>query len=198
MQEVYSRVSINLRGKIMDKRIIRTVSKIKQNFIALLHEEDFSKITVKMICEKSKIERKTFYLHFKDKYQLLDVVIEDRIDAFRNQIRLMPNATPADFYKEALDFYDRHNDIFKKIYNDRGSVQVRKKIQLYMLHRFEERYGKDNDPTFMNFAAAGISGVFEAYVNGELKEDKQKIAQDIAELISIVKEHLDRNNKKND
>lgn len=175
----------------MDRRVVRTIREIKESFIKLLHQQDFNKITVKMICDLANVERKTFYLHFKDKYDLLDVIIEDRIEAFRKHIKQMPNAKPDTFYEEALNFYDRHHEFLKKIYNGRGSVPIRKKIQNYVLNRFEEKYGKNNNPAVTHFISAGISGVFEAYVNGKLNENKHQIAEDVANLVIQARKYLE-------
>lgn len=177
----------------MDRRVVRTVNRIKKSFIDLLQEEDFGKITVKMICDAADIERKTFYLHFKDKYDLLDKILEDKMEHFREHVNAIPNVAPADFYYEALNFYDRNKDIFHKVYKGRGSVPIRKKVQQYVLKRLEMRYGENHNPAVMNFVSAGISGVFEAYVTGKLHEDKRKIANDIANLVGQAREYLDKN-----
>lgn len=180
----------------MDRRVVRTVRRIKDSFIELLKKEDFSKITVKMICDSADIERKTFYLHFKDKYELLDVIVKDHLDAFREKVRSMPEKKPTYFYIEALKFCDRHHDLFERFYNGRGSVPIRKKIQQYILERFEERYGQDNDPAVSHFISAGIGGVFEAYVNGKIKENKEKIANDVVDLVDQAIALYEENIKK--
>ena len=42
----------------------------------LLENKPFSKITVNELCEKSDIVRSTFYLHFRDKYELLSYCLD--------------------------------------------------------------------------------------------------------------------------
>lgn len=179
----------------MDRRVARTVGRIKQVFRELIQEYDYSQITVKMICDAADIERKTFYLHFKDKGDLLNAVIEDKLEHFRKCVKQIPNAQPVDFYRTALDVFDRHIDVFKKIYNGRESAMIRKKIQNYMLQRLQLRYGTDVDPAIQHFIAAGISGVFESYVNGQLEGSKDQIANDMAWMVVHAKKYLDRNNK---
>ncbi|MEY9974731.1 AcrR family transcriptional regulator [Lysinibacillus sp. RC46] len=55
-----------------DRRIIRTKNEIKQAFFSLLSEKNFEAITVRDITERANINRGTFYLHYVDKYNLLE------------------------------------------------------------------------------------------------------------------------------
>ncbi|CAK1248947.1 TetR/AcrR family transcriptional regulator [Fructobacillus fructosus] len=52
----------------------------------LLAVSPFSKLTVKHICEKAEVNRNTFYRHFDDKYELLDVIIQQALHVMANQI----------------------------------------------------------------------------------------------------------------
>lgn len=54
----------------MDLRSERTVQWIEETFIKLVIQEGFSKVTVSQISNEAMINRKTFYAHFLDKYDL--------------------------------------------------------------------------------------------------------------------------------
>ena len=58
-------------GTKMDLRIRRTRSAIRDAFISLMREKDFSAITVTDISERADINRKTFYAHYDTKEHLL-------------------------------------------------------------------------------------------------------------------------------
>lgn len=180
----------------MDRRVARTVNRIKQCFGELLQQEDFTDITVKMICDTADIERKTFYLHFKNKYDLLDSVIEGQFAKFREKVKQSQNSTPVDFYRMALDMVDEHHKAFMRIYQGQASPLIKKRIQQYMLHRIQAKYGTSVDPAIQYFIAAGIGGVFESYVNGDIEGSKDQIAQDMAWMVIQAKNYLNRNKKK--
>lgn len=63
----------------VDLRIIKTRRSIEEAFIGLLEEKQFEKITVQNILDKALVNRKTFYKHYEDKYNLADTIIE-RVD----------------------------------------------------------------------------------------------------------------------
>lgn len=59
----------------IDPRIKRTRSLLEQAFREVLIEKGFQSISVQDITEKAGVNRTTFYLHFPDKYALLDFSI---------------------------------------------------------------------------------------------------------------------------
>lgn len=67
-------------GKI-DRRRRYTLSVIREAFFALLAEVGFAKMTVADICRHADINRGTFYLHYEDKFALLDALIDEALTA---------------------------------------------------------------------------------------------------------------------
>lgn len=68
----------------VDMRITKTQRAIKNIFFELMEEVGFSKITVKEIIERAEINRSTFYLHYNDKFDLLDKMENDLLIGFRS------------------------------------------------------------------------------------------------------------------
>lgn len=60
-----------------DLRIKRTQKAIKDAFFDLVEEKGFEHICVKDITDKAMISRNTFYLHYADKYELLNKMCDD-------------------------------------------------------------------------------------------------------------------------
>lgn len=58
-------------NKITDIRVTKTNIAIRKAFIEIMEEEGFSKLNVKKIIDRAKINRSTFYAHYMDKYDLL-------------------------------------------------------------------------------------------------------------------------------
>ena len=55
-----------------DRRILRTRLAIHAAFVSLVKEKGFDALSVKDITTRANINRGTFYLHYTDKYDLLD------------------------------------------------------------------------------------------------------------------------------
>lgn len=67
----------------MDRRILKTRSVIKESLTSLMKEKPFDKITIKDLTEKANINRATFYLHYMDKYDLLEQNQNDILNEIR-------------------------------------------------------------------------------------------------------------------
>ena len=57
-----------------DLRIRRTKKSIRDAFFALIDENGFDSVTVKDITDRALISRNTFYLHYEDKFDLLNKI----------------------------------------------------------------------------------------------------------------------------
>ena len=60
--------------KKQDPRIQRTRQNIMNGFMRLIKQKKFSDITISDITKEAEINRSTFYYHFIDKYDLIDVI----------------------------------------------------------------------------------------------------------------------------
>ena len=63
-----------------DLRITKTKRDLRHALLDLLKTNQFEKITVGDICDKAMVNRMTFYKHFKDKYELLQITITNLVD----------------------------------------------------------------------------------------------------------------------
>lgn len=70
----------------MDLRVLKTDGLIRETFLQLLAEKDFTEISVREITERARINRSTFYRHYEDKYQLRDAVIDRMMAAFTEHL----------------------------------------------------------------------------------------------------------------
>lgn len=60
----------------MDRRIAKSREAIVEAFIGLLAEKNFEHITINEIAERANVSRGTVYLHYTDKFDLLDQCIK--------------------------------------------------------------------------------------------------------------------------
>jgi AcrR family transcriptional regulator len=113
-------------NKKNDRRVRRTTAAIQSAFLKLIFEKDINEITVKELCEQADINKSTFYLHYRDIYdlaeqfkqslatQICDIVLEYEIKDFIPKaaeiwervlkLYLDDPATPLSFHDTALNF----------------------------------------------------------------------------------------------
>jgi AcrR family transcriptional regulator len=67
----------------IDRRILRTRKLLWEALIALIEEKDYSEITIQDIADRANVNRVTFYLHYRDKQDLLvksvEVIFEELV-----------------------------------------------------------------------------------------------------------------------
>jgi AcrR family transcriptional regulator len=67
----------------LDPRVVRTRNLLGKAFIEVLAEKGFQACSVQDITERAGVNRTTFYLHFPDKYAIVDFTISQ---SFRQEI----------------------------------------------------------------------------------------------------------------
>lgn len=110
-----------------DRRTIKTKRAIRNTFISLLREKPLNKITVSEISEKADLGRGTFYLHYKDVYDLYEQM-EDKLYMGLGEI------VDASYAK------NEHMDI--KVLSQTILEYVSANKEAFQLFTFSENYGK--------------------------------------------------------
>src|SRR5882757_5848699 len=71
---------MTLPGKpVKDRRIQKTQKLLHEALISLIHEKGYDSIVVKEILDRANVGRSTFYMHFRDKDELLVSGIHDML-----------------------------------------------------------------------------------------------------------------------
>jgi AcrR family transcriptional regulator len=65
------------RGRTPDRRIARTQKLLRDALHSLIHERDYDSIAVKEILDRANVGRSAFYMHFRDKDDLLAASFHD-------------------------------------------------------------------------------------------------------------------------
>jgi AcrR family transcriptional regulator len=65
--------TVNLKN---DRRSLRTRKMLWEALIALIQEKEYSEITIQDIADRANVNRVTFYLHYRDKRDLLESSVE--------------------------------------------------------------------------------------------------------------------------
>lgn len=101
---------------------------------ALMEEQPFSKINVGDICEKCDMNRKSFYYHFKDKYDLLNWIFDTEIISF------MQTLSETDQFGQRIEvvqdvcvyFYENRN-FYRKALRIEGQNSFKEHFREYIM-----------------------------------------------------------------
>ena len=128
--------------KKVDRRIQRTKLAIREALITLINEKGFDATLVSDIAELADINRGTFYVHYQDKYDLLEKTQTEIIENIQNIVLKVNDLNPFNVYnlEEPLPFivsifeYIKENaDLMHALLNLEGGtpfqVRIRKIIE---------------------------------------------------------------------
>ncbi|MFP4977906.1 TetR/AcrR family transcriptional regulator [Paenibacillus sp. CN-4] len=87
-------------NETLDPRIKRTHQLIRDAFLSLMQEKRFEQITVRDIAARAEINRATFYLHYQDKYELLNQIVEEMLIEFEAIFQLPEGFGVEDFISD--------------------------------------------------------------------------------------------------
>jgi AcrR family transcriptional regulator len=65
-----------------DRRVQRTRRALQKAFVEVVREKGFTATSIQDIAERANVNRGTFYLHFTDKYMLVDALIREDLQRF--------------------------------------------------------------------------------------------------------------------
>jgi AcrR family transcriptional regulator len=72
----------------LDPRVVRTQQMLRDALVSLIAEKGFDALTVQDIADRATLNRATFYLHYKDKQDLLTQSLHGAIDELLTDIGL--------------------------------------------------------------------------------------------------------------
>ena len=187
-----------------NRRVKYTRMALKDSFIHILSKKEISKITVKEICERADINRTTFYLHFKDPYDLLEQIenefIQD-IDAYLASCDFnQPYEFPIYELEKILDYIKINQDLTKILLcRNNGSIFQQQIMDIIGHQHF---FSKENaifsfhpqGDYMFSFFASGAIGIIKKWLDENTVLSSKTIAIYIVNAAaygssSLEKEH---------
>jgi AcrR family transcriptional regulator len=168
---------LDKREKTQDRRYVKTENAIQNAFLSLIVEKEYSQIRVTDIVNRANIGRKTFYLHYESK--------EDVLSGIRNNLFQTTNAKITKYVLQGQS-YDIHN-----IFTDLNSVLLQyqsflkataKRDSYHLLDdiikgaldqaitkvlTYRYHISTTNAPYYVMFYSSGISSLYISWLKGE-------------------------------
>lgn len=179
----------------MDRRVQRTRKLILETFMDLLREKGFEKITVNDIADRADINRGTVYLHFLDKYDILEKCIDKYVDELLSQcsdnedIHLQEDAMGRVFA-----YLEEHIELYKLLHeNDKYGIFRRKftnallgQVSIAMAVMPEEIVTSHEIAS--QFLVNGLLGVIEWWISSDMSCSSEEVTD---RLLTFLKPFTD-------
>ena len=170
-----------------DRRVLKTEKAIREAFLSLLKEKDLNQITVSEISKRTDLGRGTFYLHYRDVYDLYDHVENE---LYRELEQIFVNAYPSNEPQNLMNltegitkFIYENRDVFLILVRLEGSAKTISKLKSFfskiILQESVKLSGSDNadyDVVETIFTVSGVVGVLEEWLNNGIALPQEQVA----------------------
>ena len=121
-------------------RVRRTQKLLREALIELIEEHGFDTITVGEITGRAMVSRASFYRNYKDKYDLVEQVFEEAIQALRDFVS-MPGAEHPTIWVHFFEHVVEYEQLYRALLGRNGSpwfvLKMRSALQT-MIREFEQ------------------------------------------------------------
>lgn len=177
-----------------DLRIIKTRKLIRDAFVKLIDIKGFDAITINNIADMAMINRSTFYLHYTDKYDLLQQTMEE---AIQNILQLVaPEAHIIDGKLEYDSFVQNissilktvENDalLYKIILNDKEMSGISKKFENALIEKLDICFPDHiliSRDLFLQLITSLYMSAIRWWLNNDMKYSTNFIAEQLVKLL---------------
>lgn len=174
------------------QRVLETKDRIRDAFFDLYAQKKIERISIKEITDKAQLNRGTFYVYYKDIYDLLekteDELITELISKLRDLIPRLLREENIDSFLPPLVFYQRYSKFLKVLLGANGDPNFIHKIKTILKKTLRELLQKvqiseiENMDYVMEFISSGQLGIISHW----LANDMVLPVKDLAELIRQI------------
>lgn len=183
-------------NKNVDRRVRKTKSQLRQGLTELLEEKSVKDITVRELSERADINRGTFYLHYKDIYDMVEQIQTEMFKDFHSVLDKHPskslNGKPLPMLIDVFLFIAENSDMCKVLIGRNGDVaflnRLKDLVKNRCLNDWMEIFNTEktqNFEHFYSFIVAGCIGLLQSWLEGGLKESPEHMASLAEQMIMI-------------
>lgn len=178
-----------------ESKYFNTAARLDRAFLDILAKKDFEYITVKEICEKAKVNRSTFYLHYETLDDLLCESVDYMNNTFLEYMKLNSKAVIAtirtcdveklyfltpEYLTPYLNFIFENRRLFRTALNNAASLRLDKTYGRMFRHVFTPVLERFDVPLqdrayIMAFYIRGLMAIITEWLNCDCRDSVEQI-----------------------
>ena len=172
----------------VDRRVRKTRRQLRECLITLLKEKKVQDITVRELTDMADLNRGTFYLHYKDVFDLLEKTEAELQEDF-NQLVCKHDAVdlkqrPSVIFNEIYSLVYDNADLIEILLGENGDLnfvnRLKQLIREKCLQDWMEVFRSGNAAAFdafFSFIVSGCIGLVQYWLQTGLKETPEQMAK---------------------
>lgn len=179
-----------------DRRVLRTKYALKKNLLILLKDQPIQKISVSHLCEKSDINRSTFYTYYSDPMDLLRTIQDEFFEKLKITMeQFQKENSITTLMKSTIHCISEHKELIRLIFSGHGDPVFLNKItcmtQEKTVMNWKRQYPDYPEAKLIalhTFIIRGCIGIIEQWIQDDFKESEEEISH-LLETLSSVTSH---------
>ena len=174
----------------VDRRITKSQEAIKKAVTELMSEKSFDDITIQDIADRADVNRGTVYLHYTDKYDLLDKLIEEHINNLRELCQLASEMTFQEGNYVWFEYFEQNYLFFSTMLASKGAPYFRSRFLELVMEEYKAELdtseGKNqglSEDVLLQFFASAIVGAVEWWFKNEMPFPARVMAEQTGALL---------------
>ena len=181
-----------MKEKGMSRSVRRTKEKLRQGLTELLKKKPVKNITVREIADLVDINRGTFYLYYKDIYDLVQQIENEMFEEFNEIVRLKESngEPPSPVMTDVFNFLAENADMCMVLIGPNGDLEFVNRLKNLVrdrcLYYWTKIYNAKSTKYFEFFYAFfmyGCIGMFEEWLKTGRKETSEEMADIMDKMI---------------
>ena len=176
----------------IDKRVRKTKKLLLDALTELMKEKKVNKITVKELTYLADVNRSTFYLYYKDIFDMVDRVETEIIEDFslvfeEFSTKEATYENTLSFFTYVFEFVEDNSDMCNILLGPDGEYSFMEKFKEVLKHSqpsLKSKNTKFKNEFFMPFILSGCIGTIQRWLEGEMKIPTVDMAKFITDMIS--------------
>ena len=178
----------------IDRRIRKTKRQLRQSLTTLMKQKRIQDITVRELAELADINRGTFYLHYRDVFDLLNQIEEELLNELETLLNkyqpgdILPNT--AQIFTDVYELVQRNSELVGILIGDSGEWNFISRLNQILrekcLRDWVEHFRTESCETFDKyyvFIISGCTGLVQYWLKNGMKETPQELARLTEQII---------------
>jgi len=180
-----------MKPQKIDRRVRRTKKLLLQGLTQLMSEKKINKITVKELTDLVDINRATFYLYYKDIFDMVDKIESDMFEDFSEAFKKFSKETATydnmlSFFTYVFEFVKDNSSMFKILLGPDGDYSFIEKFKKVIKNDhppFDSTKMRIEAYYFTPFVTSGCIGAIQQWLEDDMETCPKEMAIFVTELI---------------
>lgn len=171
-----------------DRRVKKTKKAMFLALAELLSEKPLSNISVREIADLADINRGTFYLHYRDVYDMVEKLQNEIFEKFNYIVdNHEPRRHGDEIFPLLVELFDLLSDnaaLAKVLIGKNGDAAFVDKLKMVIREKCfanaQKEFGITPDDSFeyfYHYIVSGCIGIFSSWLNGGMRESSEQMAK---------------------